>query len=344
MTETETLGSGDFLYADDTDWAKLPDGWVFHNIAGLAVDADDRVYVFDRGPHPLMVFDRDGTFLRSWGEGQFNRPHAVHVAGDGMVWLTDDSLHVVRCYTPDGGLVVSLGEAGQTAPYMSGQPFNRCTHTATSPEGDLFVSDGYGNARIHKYAPDGRLLLSWGTPGTMPGEFNIPHNITCDADGWVYVADRENHRVQVFDGNGRYQTQWNNLHKPCGMFMANARCPHCYIAEAGPHHATASRDVPNIGPRVSILDHQGRLLGRFGQLRREEPGPARFLGLHSIAADSGGNLYVGDLAAQTWGRMYSDVQPPADLASLHRFRPLTSAARTLHSTVPVVSGALDGPI
>src|SRR5262249_44624302 len=92
-------------------------------------------------------------------------------------------------------------------------------HTPNSPAGELYVSDGYGNSRVHKYAPNGKLLLSWGGPGTDPGEFNIAHNISCDADGWVYVADRENHRVQVFDGNGKYETQWNNLHRPCGLFM-----------------------------------------------------------------------------------------------------------------------------
>jgi len=102
----------------------------------------------------------------------------------------------------EGKVLMTLGMPGKPAPYMSGEPFHRCTHTALSPTGDLYVSDGYGNSRVHKYSPDGKLLMSWGGPGTDPGEFNIAHNITCDADGWVYVADRENHRVQVFDGNG----------------------------------------------------------------------------------------------------------------------------------------------
>jgi sugar lactone lactonase YvrE len=315
------LGSGDFVYADDPHWAKLPDGWRFHNVAGLGVDSRDSLYVFDRGPHPLMVFDKFGNFLRAWGEGEFKRPHAVHVADDDTVWLTDDSNHVVRQYTAEGRLLLSLGKTGQGAPYMSGKPFNKCTHTAMSPEGDVYVSDGYGNARIHKYAPDGRLLFSWGGPGTMPGEFNIPHNITCDADGWVYVADRENHRVQVFDGKGRYETQWNNLHKPCGMYMRHGKCPHCYIAEAGAHHATVNKDMPNIGPRVSILDCKGNLLGRFGHLRTGEGGPAHFLGLHAITVDSAGVIYVADLADQTWGRMHPDGPAPPPLPSLHRFQP-----------------------
>ena len=112
---------------------------------------------------------------------------------------------------------------------MSGNPFNRCTHVAIDPRnGDFYVSDGYGNARVHKYTPDGRLLFSWGESGTDPGQFNIAHNIATDRDGWVYVADRENHRVQVFDGDGRYETQWNNMHRPCGLCAGSGRQPLFY--------------------------------------------------------------------------------------------------------------------
>ena len=99
-------------------------------------------------------------------------------------------------------------------------------------------------------SPDGRLLMSWGEPGTDPGQFNVPHNICCDPDGWVYVADRENHRVQVFDGDGKFETQWNNLHRPNGMCMAIGRNPLLYIGEGGPS-GEINRDWPNIGPRVS---------------------------------------------------------------------------------------------
>ncbi len=146
---------------------------------------------------------------------------------------------------------------------MSGEPFHRCTHTALSPQGHIYVSDGYGNSRVHKYTPDGKLLMSWGEPGTGEGEFNIVHKICCDADGWVYVADRENHRVQVFDGNGKFETQWQNLHRPCGLCMPYGHQPIFYVGEVGPA-AAVSRDIPNLGPRVSIVDYQGKLIGRFG--------------------------------------------------------------------------------
>ena len=120
---------------------------------------------------------------------------------------------------------------------MSGKPFHRCTHTALSPRGEIYVTDGYGNARVHKYSPDGKLLLSWGEPGTDPGQFNIVHNIVTDAEGWVYVADRENHRVQVFDGNGKYETQWINMHRPCGLYCCRGSAPAVRDRRARAGHA-----------------------------------------------------------------------------------------------------------
>src|SRR3984893_8762758 len=182
-----------------------------------------------------------GQFPASWGEGQYPRAHGVHMAPDDTMFLTDDGGHFVRKVTHDGKVLLDLGVPGKPAPYMSGEPFHRCTHTALSPQGEIYVSDGYGNARVHKYSPDGKLLMSWGEPGTGEGEFNIVHNICCDADGWVYVADRENHRVQVFDGNGKYETQWKNLHRPCGLYMPYGHKPTFYVGEVGPA-AAVSRD------------------------------------------------------------------------------------------------------
>src|SRR5207248_1172434 len=121
--------------------------------------------------------------------GQYPRAHGIHVTPDDTMFLTDDGRHFVRKVTLEGKVLLELGVPGKPAPFMSGDPFHRCTHTALSPQGEIYVSDGYGNSRVHKYTPDGKLLLSWGEPGTGEGEFNIVHNICCDADGWVYVAD-----------------------------------------------------------------------------------------------------------------------------------------------------------
>ena len=151
---------------------------------------------------------------------------------------------------------------------MSGEPFHRCTHTALSPKGEIYVSDGYGNARVHKYSPDGKLLMSWGEPGTDPGQFNIVHNIVRDGDGWVYVADRENHRVQVFDGNGKYETQWNNMHRPCGLYHAAAGSARfatsaswargCPSIATSPISVRACRIVDNTGQADRAARRQGR--------------------------------------------------------------------------------------
>ena len=147
-------------------------------------------------------------------------------------------------------MLLEIGVPGEPAPIYGGDPFNRCTHTALSPEGDLYVADGYGNARVHKYSPNGKLQFSWGEPGTDPGAFNIVHNICCDEDGWVYVADRENHRVQVFDGKGKYHAQWNNLHRPCGLCMTRGRNPIAYIGESGPGMAVNAKSPGHRASRV----------------------------------------------------------------------------------------------
>ena len=313
----EIVGTGDFKYRIIENWAKLPDGWSFKEVAAVGIDSKDNVYTFTRGEHPIIMFDRDGNFLRSWGEGQYPRAHGVHMGPDDSLYLTDDGGHFVRKCSVDGKLLLEIGVPGKPAEYMSGDPFHRCTHTALSPKGEIYVSDGYGNARVHKYSPDGKLLLSWGEPGTDPGQFNIAHNICTDVDGWVYVADRENHRVQVFDGNGKYETQWNNLHRPCGLYMPYSHHPVCYIGELGPSMAV-NRNSPNLGARVSIVDHQGNLLARIGD---PHPGlaPTQFLGPHGVAVDSCGDVYVGEVAWTLWPGLFPNEPRPEPMRTLRKF-------------------------
>src|SRR5215469_15560153 len=139
-----------------------------------------------------------------------------------------------RLLSSSQSVMARSASRGKPSPFMSGEPFHHCTHTALSPEcGHLYISDGYSNARIHKYTVDGKLLKSWGEPGTDPGQFNIPHNICCDPEGWIYVADRENHRVQVFDANGKWETQWNYLHRPNGMCLGRGITCSATSARAG---------------------------------------------------------------------------------------------------------------
>lgn len=318
LSSRPTVGEGEFRYEVIEDWAKLPPGYSLREIGGIGIDASDNVYVFNRGNHPMTVFDRDGNFLRAWGEGVYPRAHGVHMGPDDSIWLTDDGDHTVRKCDLHGKVLLQLGTPGKPSPFMSGKPFHRCCHTAHSPQGDIYVADGYGNACVHKYSPDGKLLKSWGEPGSGPGQFNITHNITCDADGWVYVADRESHRIQVFDGNGRYETQWNNLHRPCGLFMPSGKCPLCYVGELGPG-VRVNKDFPNLGPRVSILDNGGKLLARIGAT----PGglaPDQFIAPHGIAVDSRGDIYVGEVSVTQWPQSFPDQPMPKDLRCLRKLR------------------------
>jgi DNA-binding beta-propeller fold protein YncE len=299
-------------------WGALPDGMRFVEATSVAVDANDDVYVFNRGPHPVIAFDRAGRFKRSWGEGVFRRAHGITIGPDGTLWLTDDLHHTIRQFTPEGKCLLTIGDPDTPSPLQGGKPFNRPTHVAISPRtGDVFVSDGYGNSRVHKYDPKGRHLLSWGEPGTDPGCFNLPHNIATDAAGLVYVADRENHRVQIFDPNGGYLGQWNNLHRPCGL-AADARLGDIFFVGELPTHLAVNKDVPNLGARVSILSLKGELLGRIGgRFAGEKPG--EFVAPHGCAVDSHGDLYVAEVS---WTAQGSQETPPREIRSLQKFERL----------------------
>ncbi len=157
------LGAGEHRYRVVEGWGKLPDGWQLTDVASVAVDSKDRIYVFNRGEHPMVVFDREGNFITSWGEGVFSRAHGLHIDADDNLYCTDDGDHTVRKCSTSGKVLLTIGIPNKPTPYMSGEPFHRCTHTALSPKGEIYVSDGYGNACVHKFSPDGKLLKTWGS-------------------------------------------------------------------------------------------------------------------------------------------------------------------------------------
>ena len=308
----------EFLFQPVEAWEQLPPEIVLGDVAGIAVDSKDRVYLFNRGAHPVVVLNREGQFLSSWGQGVFSNAHGASIGPDDCLYLTDNGDHTVRKFTPDGKMLLEIGVPGQPAPFMSGEPFCRCTHTALSPTGDIYVSDGYWNARVHKFSPDGKLIKSWGKPGTGPGEFNLPHNIACDAVGQVYVADRENHRIQVFDGEGNYLRQINNLHRPCGLAITKGACPCLLVGDLGPYLAV-NRATPNLGPRLSIVSNDGTLINRLGH---EKPStePGSFVAPHGVALDSHGDLYVGEVIANDWHQLFPDTPRPDHLRRMQKFR------------------------
>jgi len=256
-------------------WGELPEGWAFTQVAGVAVDSRDRVLVLNRSPHPVMIFDREGKFLSSWGEGAFERPHGLYIGSDDRVYCTDDKDHTVKIFTLEGELLSMLGTKDR--PGEGGAPFNRPTNVALAPSGEIYVSDGYGNSRVHKFSRCGELLLSWGTPGDGQGQFNIPHGVWVDGDDRVLVADRQNNRIQIFNSDGEFLTQWTGLRRPCTVFIDRDNI--IYVAE--------------LESRMSILDADGELLARWGGTKSTAPG--QFVAPHCTWVDSWGDLYVGEV-------------------------------------------------
>lgn len=310
-----TSANGSYVYEEVAGWAQLPAGWTFHEVVDAVVDSQDRVYVFTRGDHPVIIFEQNGRFVNSWGEGLFVRPHGMTLAHDAdgteVLYCVDDDGHWIGKFTLDGKLLSQIGVRGEGAPPGSGQPFNRPTKVALDPKsGDLYISDGYGNARVHKYAADGRHLLSWGDYGTDPGQFNLPHSVCTDSAGRVYVADRESHRIQIFDGQGNYLEQWNNMHRPCGLHIQDDIV---YVGQL-PTDLSVNADYPNIGACITMHDLSGKRLARVGAAHAGE-GPGQYIAPHCIAVDSHGDLYVGEVSYTAYGR---DLDPPREVRSFRK--------------------------
>src|SRR5262245_39942349 len=197
-------GSGEFTYEVVDDWAKAPESLGGFDVLDIGFDADGRLFAFNFSEQPVIILDKHGSFLGSWGtREEFPHPHAVTMGPDETIWLTDKLDNTVRQYTYEGKLLRTIGQGGKSAPRFSGRPFNQCTHVAIDPaRGFLYISDGYLNAAVHKYSYEGDYIKSWGTPGTGRGQFCLPHNVVVDHDGLVYVADRQNSRVQIFTPEG----------------------------------------------------------------------------------------------------------------------------------------------
>ncbi len=234
-------GAHKFEYEVIQGWQQLPEGWSFIEVCGVAVDSRDRVYVFNRGEHPVIVFDKEGKFLNAWGKGIFASPHGIYIDKDDTVYLTDDADHTVRIFDTDGNLKMMLGEPGVAAqtgyeigvsPVLyGGQPFNRVTNVAKSPNGDLYISDGYGNARVHRFSADGKHKTSWGQPGTGPGSSIWCMRSRSTARAGSMSPTGENSRVQIFTADGVFLNAWNWVGRPNDIFIDDQDFIH--IAELG---------------------------------------------------------------------------------------------------------------
>jgi DNA-binding beta-propeller fold protein YncE len=328
MTSTH-LDSTECTYVAEPGWEKLPAGWSFVETAGVAVDSRDRVHVFNRGEHPVIVFDSAGNFLNAWGEGVFTRPHGITIGPDDSVYCTDDMGHNVRKFTPDGTLLWTLGTPGQPSDtgatsidyrtiLHSAGPFHYPTNVALGPDGCLFIADGYGNARVHKFAADGHHLLSWGEPGDGPGQFHVPHGIAVDeAAQRLIVADRENSRLQFFDFEGNFLHEWPGLARPSQVVIGPDGS--LFVAELGykagmwPGTTAPSHDAT--GGRISIFRGDGTLLQRWGG-GLDPCAAGDFYAPHDLCLDGQGSLYVGEV---TWSAGGNRGLVAADCHSFQKF-------------------------
>lgn len=315
------------FYADD-HWAKAPAGWSWPEVAAVAINSKGLVYVFNRGEHPVIIFDPDGKYLSSWGEGIFKRAHGLFIGPDDSVYCTDDLDHTVRKFTPDGRLLLTLGESGKPSNtgatsmdfrtiVRAGPPFHYPTNLALTEAGEMYITDGYGNARVHKFSANGKLLFSWGEPGNGPGQFNVPHGIAIDQQDIVYVADRENSRIQLFSPQGDYQSEWTDVARPSQVFINTDGL--IYVAELGyyagmwPGTSPPSVDAP--GGRLSIFDPQGKLLARWGG-GKNPCAPGDFFAPHDICVDAYGDIYLAEVVMSAGGR--AGLVPPS-CHSLQKF-------------------------
>ena len=294
MAATTTVGAGKYTYDVDEDWAKLPKGWDMP-AAAVYGDSKDRVYCFNRDPeHPICIFDRDGNLVSSWGAGLISFAHAIYLDKEDNVWLVDRNKHQVFKYTNDGKLLMTIGEEGfrsdtgvaqddyssttWSSVTHSGAPFNMPAGIAVNDSGEIFIADGYANARVHKFTSDGKLIMSWGDPGSGDGQFNLPHGVWIDRQGRVLVSDRENDRVQVFTQDGKFVSSWpTKLIGPALMYVDDEDI--VYIPE---HN----------GGMVSVLNLEGERLAQWGDIK--------YRSCHGIWVDSHKDLYV--VTPGDWGK------------------------------------------
>jgi DNA-binding beta-propeller fold protein YncE len=283
-------------YEVDPHWPKRPSHFEWGHVPGIAVDRQDRVYVFTRAVPPVQLYDADGNFLRAWGEAEIKTAHHIKVGPDGTIWLSDIGHHVVMQFTPEGRLLRTLGtkgEAGEDSTHL-----NKPTDMAITPSGDVFVTDGYGNNRVVHFDGDGRFVKTWGRLGTKPGEFSVPHAIALDSKGRLYVADRNNARVQVFDQSGRFLAEWRDKLVPWGF--AVTRDDEIWVCGSSPMRWRAGDQMLGVPPKDQVFmkfDTDGRLLqlwtapvGVEGHAR-----PGDCIWVHCMAVDSKGDLYAGDI-------------------------------------------------
>lgn len=271
-------GPADASFALVASWPQLPADLKLGQVTGIATDAKDQVYVFHRAARPILVLDREGRLVRSWGDDQVKNAHGIRLDPEGNVWTTDLGHHTVTKYDPQGNVLLTLGRKGK--PGLGTDQFNKPADIAFGAGGEIYVADGYGNSRVIVFDRAGKFLRQWGKKGTGDGEFNLPHAVCIDREGRVFVGDRENNRVQVFDSQGKYLAQFPVPGGPFGLELTRERR---FFVAAGR------------SDEVRWLDAEGKVLARWG-MKGKAPGD--FSLPHGICVDGQGDVYVAEVGGQ----------------------------------------------
>ncbi|MCY2966449.1 MAG: peptidyl-alpha-hydroxyglycine alpha-amidating lyase family protein [Planctomycetota bacterium] len=269
---TAFASAGEFAPAPD--FLQLPKGLELAPCSAVDIDTSGGLYVLHRGKTPVLYFDKQHQFVRSWGEGLFGKPHGLRIDRQGNVWITDIVRHVVQKYTPAGKLLLSLGTIDK--PGTSIDHFDRPADIAFDTADNVYVADGYGNTRVIVFDKNGKYLRQWGKPGEGPGEFNVPHAICIDRKGRILVGDRDNSRIQVFDADEKLLAMWKGF-APYGLALgADDRL---YVADG-------------VADEVLVLNLEGEILHRFG-VKGDKPGD--FNVPHMLVQGADKALYVTEI-------------------------------------------------
>ena len=291
------------------DFLKLPANLYLGEVAGVAVNSKGHVFVYSRTGErstvhgataaQLFEFGPDGAFIREIGKDLygFAFAHTVRIDGEDNIWATDEGTNMIIKFNPAGRVTMVLGRREEAAEPAAPRPanapapapgwgsFNRPTDVAWDAAGDIFVADGYGNSRVAKFDKNGAYIKSWGSKGTGPGQFDLLHAIAVDAAGNVYVGDRSNKRIQVFDNNGTFKTQYTNVGAPYAMCITPG--PHQYLYTSNSNPSTSMENG-----EIYKMELDGKVLGKFGRagkLLKE------FGTVHELDCRSANEIYAGEL-------------------------------------------------
>jgi DNA-binding beta-propeller fold protein YncE len=289
---------------------KFPKGMIAGEASAVAVNSKGHIFLFQRTKPMLAEYDAKGSFIQSLGDGLFSHPHGLRIDADDNLWTTDDGSHLVLKLDASGNILLVLGRinTGAEANWL----FNRPADVAFAKNGDIYVADGYGNSRIVKFDRDGNYIKAWGKYGTGTGEFNLPHSVAVDNQGRVYVGDRENQRIQIFDSEGKFIQQWTDVGYPYGLVITPDQ--HVWMVDGG-------------YDRIVELDPNGKILGAFG-----EPGhkTGQFAWAHFMAIGPGQTIYVADVL--NWRFQVFDRSAPT-ATSMTKYIP---SVRMFWGSVPSV--------